>query len=115
MIKLCRQENGQMAFLLVMILPVVFLLLALPLDAGLSFAFSDSTFIGRTASWALNALGSLMPLSARQAPTIVEALHGSTRDTGPILEVIAYRLSWTALLLCVGAIVYTRRDLTQKG
>ena len=80
-----------------------------------SFAFSDSTFIGRTASWALNSLGSLMPLSARQAPTIVEALHGSTRDTGPILEVIAYRLSWTVLLLCVGAIVYTRRDLTHKG
>ncbi len=32
-----RQENGQMAFLLVMILPVIFLLLALPLDAGLWF------------------------------------------------------------------------------
>ncbi len=29
-----RQEDGQMAILLVMVLPVVFLLFALPLDAG---------------------------------------------------------------------------------
>ena len=35
--KLRRQENGQMAILLVMVLPVVFLLFALPLDAGIWF------------------------------------------------------------------------------
>ena len=37
MSNLRRQENGQMAILLVMILPVVFLLMALPLDAGIWF------------------------------------------------------------------------------
>ena len=30
-----RQENGQMAILMVMVLPVIFLILALPLDAGI--------------------------------------------------------------------------------
>ena len=29
-----RQENGQMAILMVLVLPVVFLLFTLPLDAG---------------------------------------------------------------------------------
>ena len=33
--KLRRQENGQIAILMVMVLPVVFLLMALPLDAGI--------------------------------------------------------------------------------
>ena len=32
-----RQEDGQMAILLVMVLPAVFLLFALPLDAGIWF------------------------------------------------------------------------------
>ena len=32
---LFRQEDGQMAFLLVLVLPVVFLFFALPLDAGI--------------------------------------------------------------------------------
>ena len=32
-----RQENGQMAILMVMVLPAVFLILALPLDAGIWF------------------------------------------------------------------------------
>ena len=34
---LLRHENGQMAILMVMVLPVIFLILALPLDAGIWF------------------------------------------------------------------------------
>lgn len=56
----------------------------------------------------------LLPLLSGQQDVILQAIQGAERDSGPILEIIAYRVCWTALLVALGVWGFSRRDLAPK-
>jgi len=78
-------------------------------------AFQKYQLLSGAALGAVNAVSALLPLGIRQTKIVMDALQGTTGETGPILEVILYRVSWIVLLLFVGAFAYSRRDITPRG
>ena len=80
-----------------------------------ALAFQKHPLLSGVALGGVNAVGALLPLGIRQTGIVMSALQGTTGDSGPILEVILYRVSWIVLLLFVGAFAYSRRDVTPRG
>jgi ABC-type transport system involved in multi-copper enzyme maturation permease subunit len=80
-----------------------------------ALAFEKHQLLGGVALGAVNAVGALLPFGIRQTGIVMGALQGTAEDTGPVLEVILYRVSWMVLLLFVGAFAYSRRDVTPRG
>jgi len=78
-------------------------------------AFYKHQMLSGAALVAVNGVSSLLPLGLRQSDVVMGALQGTTGDSGPVVEVILYRISWIALLLFVGAFAYSRRDITPRG
>jgi ABC-type transport system involved in multi-copper enzyme maturation permease subunit len=78
-------------------------------------AFQRSELLSGAALGAVNAVCAVLPLAARQSDLVAGAVQGTLGETGPVVEVILYRISWIALLLFVGAFAYSRRDVTQRG
>jgi ABC-type transport system involved in multi-copper enzyme maturation permease subunit len=80
-----------------------------------ALAFEKHQLLSGVAHGAVNAVSALLPLGIRQTSIVTGALQGTTGDSGPVLEVILYRVSWIVLLLFVGAFAYSRRDVTPRG
>ncbi len=78
--------------------------------AGLAY----SEVLGGFGASLVNAVSWFLPLLSNQHPLIDAAIQGSVHDSGPILEVIAYRACWTLLLLFVGVYGFSRRDLAPR-
>lgn len=78
-------------------------------------AFQKHQLLSGIALGAVNGVSALLPLGVRQTGIVMGALQGTLGETGPVIEVIFYRVSWIVLLLFVGAIAYSRRDVTPRG
>jgi len=76
-----------------------------------NLAFHQEIRIG---AWMLDTVGVLLPLPWGQERIVGDALTGASSHAGPIVEVIAYRLAWTALLLFLGSLAFSRRDIAPR-
>src|SRR5689334_7565595 len=74
-------------------------------------AFGYSNTFGGFGGTLVNVACWFLPLLSKQGRLIDAAIQGSVLDSGPILEVIAYRACWTLLLLALGVYGFSRRDL----
>ncbi|HEX5041262.1 MAG TPA: hypothetical protein VFV75_00040 [Candidatus Polarisedimenticolaceae bacterium] len=57
----------------------------------------------------------VVPLFARHGTLVEHALLGTEASGGQLLWVLAYRLGWTALLLALAALAFTRRELSPRN
>ena len=76
-----------------------------------NLAFHQEIRIG---AWMLDTVGVLLPLPWGQERIVGDALTGASSHAAPIVEVIAYRLAWTALLLFLGSLAFSRRDIAPR-
>lgn len=78
----------------------------------LSLAYNGS--LGGLGSKLVDGVTWLLPLLHGQQDVISQAIQGSEQSSGPIIEVVAYRACWTALLVALGVWGFSRRDLAPK-
>lgn len=63
----------------------------------------------------LEAAAAVIPLFTRHGHLVENALLGTEANGGPVLWVLAYRLAWTAFLLALAALAFSRRELSPRG
>lgn len=81
------------------------------------FVVENVAFMPRLPEWLaypLRTIGIFLPLASQQERTILNGLMSASRELGPLLEIIGYRLTWTVVLLVLGILAFQRRDLTPR-
>lgn len=70
---------------------------------------------GEAEAGALEASSVMAPLLARHGTLVKHALLGTETNSGPLWWVLVYRLGWTAFLLALAVLAFSRRELSPRA
>lgn len=95
------------------LLPTAYALLTL-LGVHIAGSLAIAGTVGGAGRYALAAVAAFFPVLGRQPRVVGDLFVGQSRDLAQGLEILAYRLCWTGLLLFIGIWVFRRRDLAPR-
>lgn len=80
------------------------------LIAGLAFGSNLPAW----AAYPLRVVAVVLPLNGHQNAVVERSLLGESRAVVPLVEIVAYRLCWTAALFVAGAWGFSRREISPR-
>lgn len=81
------------------------------------FVVENVAFLPSLPAWVaypLRAVAVFLPLPSQQERMVGDGVMSATHDLGPLLEIVGYRLAWTAALLALGILAFRRRNLSPR-